>query len=132
MCIGSCSVRRRSRGTILLLDCLLTEQDPIHRLYIWLPSHWLIYSCLKLSCCWPICCIGEVNLSNGSILIWTIKSYLLSLVPGNFYLFPVLQLQKCREKTQSRAIKSLCITDHSFMHSIKLNSFYQSNNLANS
>ena len=33
MCIGSCSVRRRSRGTILLLDGLLTEQDPIHRLY---------------------------------------------------------------------------------------------------
>ena len=32
LCIGSCSVRRRTRSTILLLDHLLTEQNPIHRL----------------------------------------------------------------------------------------------------
>ena len=33
VCIGSCSVRR-SRSDIVLIDHLLTEQDPIHRLYI--------------------------------------------------------------------------------------------------
>ena len=33
MCLGYCSVRRRSRSTILLLDRLLTEQDPKHTLY---------------------------------------------------------------------------------------------------
>ena len=29
---GSYSVRRQSRSTILLLDCLLTEHDPRHTL----------------------------------------------------------------------------------------------------
>ena len=33
MCIGSCSVRRQSRSTMSLVDHLLTEQDPIDRLY---------------------------------------------------------------------------------------------------
>ena len=34
MCNGSCSVRRQSRSTISLVDHLLTEQDPIDRLYV--------------------------------------------------------------------------------------------------
>ena len=28
VCLGSCSFRRQSRSNIVLLDCLLTEQDP--------------------------------------------------------------------------------------------------------
>ena len=34
MHFGSCSVTRRPRSNIVLLDRLLTEQDPIHRLLI--------------------------------------------------------------------------------------------------
>ena len=56
MCLGSCSVRRRSRRSILLLDRLLTEQDPRHTLYLnvteayvylrpWIFLHfWFLYS----------------------------------------------------------------------------------------
>ena len=41
MCIGSCSVRRRSRSNNVLLDSLLTEQDPI-LLVIHLVHEWNI------------------------------------------------------------------------------------------
>ena len=42
-----CSVRRQSRSTILLVDRLLTEQDPIHRLYY--NINWLVLTKLVLS-----------------------------------------------------------------------------------
>ena len=32
MCLGSCSIRGQSRNNIVLIDCLLTEQDPRHTL----------------------------------------------------------------------------------------------------
>ena len=71
-------MRRRSRSTILLVDCLLAEQDPIHRLYIsQISTVCIAYSKL---CTLPAKTAGGQNVSSSVLCLVVDEN--LRAVPG--------------------------------------------------